>query len=64
MIATCPYPRKPHPRRLRVATLAVLILAVLAAVLGLAALGGWAGTLGIAVVVAACIAAMIRYGDG
>ena len=48
---------------LRVATLAVLILAVLAAVLGLAALGGWAGTLGIAVA-AACIAAMIRYGDG
>jgi hypothetical protein len=47
-----------------VATLAVLILAVLAAVLGLAALGGWAGTLGIAVVVTACIAAMIRYGDG
>ena len=36
---------------LRVATLAVLVLAVLAAVLGLAALGGWAGTLGIAVVI-------------
>ena len=49
---------------LRVATLAVLVLAVLAAVLGLAALGGWAGTLGIAVVVTACVAAMIRYGDG
>ena len=48
---------------MRVATLAVVILAVLAAVLGLAALGGWAGTLGIAVVTA-CIAAMIRYGDG
>ena len=49
---------------MRVATLAVVILAVLVAVLGLAALGGWAGTLGIAVVVTACVAAMIRYGDG
>ena len=49
---------------MRVATLAVVILAVLAAVFGLAALGGWAGTLGIAVVITACVAAMIRYGDG
>ena len=42
----------------------VLILAAPAAVLGLATLGGWMGTLGIAMTVVAGLVAMIRYGNG